>query len=156
MRFHILLLCTIISACCPHLANSTSNDKCEHAVRKVMEEMWTGVQPNESIDKAIKFCLVTANKGDVIAQYHLSMLYTLKNNKKENDKTYEWTLKAANNGHPESQFYLGNMYEKGIVVEQNIEKAYQWYKKAAKNGFPLAQKKLEEKKGAESKEPNSQ
>tara|TARA_Y100001933_G_scaffold224493_1_gene237118 strand:+ start:263 stop:595 length:333 start_codon:yes stop_codon:yes gene_type:complete len=106
--------------------------------------MWTGTQSTESIENAIGICLVSANRGDAIAQYNLSVLYTLKNNNIENEKTYEWALKAAKNGHAYSQFHLGTMYEKGTVVTQDTEKAYEWYKKAAKNGLLPAQKKVEE------------
>jgi hypothetical protein len=107
--------------------------------------MWTGTQSTDSIENAIKVCLIPANECDVIAQYNLSVLYTLRNNNKENEKTYEWALKAAKNGHAYSQFHIGTMYEKGTVVKQDTEKAYEWYRKAAQNGLLPAKKKLAER-----------
>jgi len=118
---------------------------CIQASQSVMKEIWTAAPSKDSLDKAISACIKPSNQGDMLSQYHLSRLYALKNNNHENEISYHWTLKAAENGHPYSQFYLGTMYENGIVVEQNSEKANEWYQKAANNGFQLAQKKLEEK-----------
>ncbi len=38
---------------------------------------------------------------------------------------------AAEQGHTPSQFKLGDMYELGAGVEEDLEKAFYWYKKAA-------------------------
>jgi TPR repeat protein len=145
MKQPVVMICIIILFCYPLSTFASTNDECSQASRRVKKEMWTGVQLHDSVCQAIKLCLVSANEGSVIAQYNLAMLYTLENDNQENEKAYEWILKAANNGHPYSQFHLGTMYEKGIVVKHNFKKADKWYEKAAQNGLLLAKKKLEER-----------
>jgi uncharacterized protein len=141
MKLRIYIICMIIISYSSSVCGST-NDECNQASRKVMGEVWKGVKSYESIDKAIEFCLESANKDNLTSQYNLSILYNLKNNNQENEKSYQWTLKAADNGHLYSQFHLGKMYEEGTVVKQDTEQADKWYQKAAESGFLLAQKKL--------------
>ncbi len=146
MKYPVFLICIMILFCSPLSACASKNNACDQAANKIKKEVWTGKQSQDSIDNAIAMCLLPAAEGNVTAQYNLSILYTLKNNNQENEKTYEWALKAAKNGHPYSQFHIGTMYERGIVVERNHIKATEWYEKAAQNGFSLAKKKLEERK----------
>jgi hypothetical protein len=47
-----------------------------------------------------------------------------------------WT-QAAHSGDRESQWHLGQAFEDGQAVEQNVVKAYAWYRCAAE-GFPSA------------------
>ena len=117
-------------------------NECEQAVNEVMEEMWAGEPSSDSIDEAIKSCVKFANKGDATAQYHMSMLHMLKNNDKENQESYQWTLKSANNGYNYAQFHLGKMYEEGVVVKQDFEQADYWYQKGAQGGLAVAQRKI--------------
>ena len=46
--------------------------------------------------------------------------------------------KLANKGHAEAQEALGNYYEYGDGVDQDIEKAFEWYVKSAMQGNPKA------------------
>ena len=39
----------------------------------------------------------------------------------------EW-LALARQGDPKAQFFIGNMYYKGVFVSQNDGKAVKWYK----------------------------
>ena len=41
---------------------------------------------------------------------------------------------AAEQGHAESQFLLGNAYENGHVVMKDLKKALDWYKRAMDQG----------------------
>ncbi len=59
-----------------------------------------------------------------------------------NIKDYEkamahWRV-AANDGHGESQFNLGYMFENGQGVERSIERAIFWYEKAIQQGYAEA------------------
>lgn len=47
-------------------------------------------------------------------------------------------LRAAQGGHPEAQFKIGNVYESGIVFPQNYVRAYAWYVLSASNNFESA------------------
>lgn len=51
-------------------------------------------------------------------------------------------LPLANNSHPESQFYLGMIYDMGMGVAANASIAVYWYKKAAEKGYHHAQHNL--------------
>ena len=42
-----------------------------------------------------------------------------------------WFLKAAEQGDPEAQYYLGLMYNKGFGLKQDYTEAMNWYLKAA-------------------------
>ncbi len=60
----------------------------------------------------------------------------------EYPKAFDDFLPLANNGDPESQYYLGLMYAKGQAVPQDAIMAVSWYQKAADQGHPLAQNNL--------------
>ena len=53
----------------------------------------------------------------------------------------EWKPLAFK-GNAKAQFFLGNMYYKGIGVPQDDGAAYKWYKKAAEQGLTRAQNNL--------------
>lgn len=46
------------------------------------------------------------------------------------EKSAYWYLQAAKRGHRIAMNNLGNMYQQGIGVKQNLEKALYWYRKA--------------------------
>ena len=54
----------------------------------------------------------------------------------------EWYRKAAEQGRPSAQWYLGDMYATGRWVEQDDVEAVQWFRKAAEQGHILAQTHL--------------
>ena len=47
-------------------------------------------------------------------------------------------LRAAQAGHPEAQFKIGNVYESGVIFPQNYVRAYAWYVLSASNKFESA------------------
>ena len=49
-----------------------------------------------------------------------------------------WFLKAAELGHPYSQYNLGNAYQKGLGVTQDDEKAVYWWQRAMAQGVSPA------------------
>jgi TPR repeat protein len=48
----------------------------------------------------------------------------------------------ANQGDPNAQVNMGNLYMRGLGVEQNYGSAYDWYAKAARQGHATGQNKL--------------
>ena len=56
------------------------------------------------------------------------------------------TLKAAEQGDPDAQNYLGWMYSHGSGVRRNKVEAVKWYRRAAEQGDSEAKRALEELK----------
>lgn len=48
----------------------------------------------------------------------------------------------AKSGDPAGQYYLAEMYEKGLGTPQDMQQALLWYKKSAELGNPKAEEKL--------------
>jgi uncharacterized protein len=55
---------------------------------------------------------------------------------------YKEFLAAAKEGHPDSQFNVALMYERGIGVDKDEKEAVSWYDKAAAQGSAAAQYNL--------------
>lgn len=55
-----------------------------------------------------------------------------------------WYAKAANQGHAQAQWNLGNLYANGMGVEPDLREAVEWYTKAALQGHAQAQNDLGE------------
>jgi len=51
-------------------------------------------------------------------------------------------LRLANQGEAWAQFNLGNMYENGEGMSQNLQQAANWYRKAGEQGYAYAQYNL--------------
>ena len=96
---------------------------------------------NSSSKQKITEAMKEAYDGDASAQYSLGLAYyfgqgTIGKNK---SKSFYWHEKAANQGHNDSQFYVGKMYNEGDGVKKNTEKAVDWFTKSAENGNDNAQ-----------------
>lgn len=50
-------------------------------------------------------------------------------------KAFDWYSKAAEIGSADAEYELGSYYEKGIVVEKDLEKAIELYMKAISHGY---------------------
>ena len=61
---------------------------------------------------------------------------------KDYRNAFIWYKKAAEQGNPEAQCNLGNMYYLGQGIAQNYTEAFKWYKKAAEQGNAKAQNSL--------------
>lgn len=57
-------------------------------------------------------------------------------------RLFQQALDQAQTGSVDFQIVLGELFEKGIGTEANIEEAYHWYSEAAKAGHPGAQARL--------------
>ena len=62
--------------------------------------------------------------------------------KKDYRTAYKEWLALARKGDPKAQFFIGNMYYKGVFVSQNDGKAVKWYKRSAEQGLIKAQNNL--------------
>lgn len=67
-------------------------------------------------------------------EYHLEGDY---------ESALKWFRKAALQKNAIAQNSIGEYYEKGLGVEQDLEQAETWYKKAADQGYEPAIKNLE-------------
>lgn len=77
-----------------------------------------------------------ARKGDTnamiqIAEWHYIGAEGLE---KSHIKSFEWLLKAAENGNAGAQNGVGGRYELGDGVAKDLHKAFDWYQKAFKGG----------------------
>lgn len=54
----------------------------------------------------------------------------------------EWQRKAAEQGDPEAQYMLGNIYAEGLGITQDNKQAVEWFRKAAEQRHKDAQYKL--------------
>jgi len=77
--------------------------------------------------------LVSAKKGEPIAQYNLGVIYFngLYGLKKDYYQSFEWYSKSAIQGFAPSQTELAKMYRDGKGVNQDGSKALKWFTKAA-------------------------
>jgi len=57
-------------------------------------------------------------------------------------QAFKWFKKAAEQGDPESQFYLGRLYFHGVGVSRDREEGVRWLCKASAQDFEPAQKYL--------------
>lgn len=86
---------------------------------------------------------VAADRGNVSARYHLSLLIFMKA-KTDVDRAQGLAMlrSAAELGHARAQFDLARRYEIGKGVEANLDEALRWYQKSAESGDPLAKQRL--------------
>ncbi len=95
----------------------------------------------QDIKQAVIWFEKAALKKDKDALYHLAMILI-----RQPEKDYETIAKlleqAAAQDHPNAQYNLAVMYQKGDGVEQSNQKALFWYEKAASKNLAIAQYNL--------------
>lgn len=96
-----------------------------------------GVEKDEK--KALALIEEAAVKGLAEAQFDFSALLT---DKKKYPEAYGWIKKSAEQGFPQGQYYLGQLYERGQGCQPDQQAAIFWYKKAADSGNVEAARKL--------------
>ena len=101
----------------------------------------------KDISQAIMWFERAAAHNHINAMIILGMIYQNKVNIGDNSllnykQSLEWYLKAANLGDHDAQYFIGETYEEGIGIDQNLHLAYKWYKKSAGQGNPGALIKL--------------
>ncbi len=60
------------------------------------------------------------------------------------EKAFEWAEQALKGGNPDAYYFLGQFYEYGIGVKQDLNKALEFYRLSKKEGDKDAEKKVRE------------
>lgn len=91
---------------------------------------------DEDNDAGFLQLLELAENGNVYAQYSVGHCYLGgKGVEEDRAKAFEWWLKAAENGHEQSQINVAAGYWKGEAgLEKSFDKGVEWMKKAAYAG----------------------
>ena len=87
------------------------------------------------MEKALHWKTRAAENRNLIAQRYLAAHYS---HEKDNEKAFEWYLKAAEQGDSDSMMDIALMYASGTGTEQNTIEALKWIIIAAKKGLPRA------------------
>lgn len=93
---------------------------------------------------AMQEVLDKASSGDMNAQAYLGVLFYTGTIGRDNGSAFSWFKKASENGSGEADFFLYEMYDKGIYVERNAETAFNYLRAASSKGFTSARLKLAE------------
>lgn len=92
---------------------------------------------------ALRAFRTLAERGDVLAQYELGVMYNNGEGVQQNfGEAIEWFYRAAIMGHAPAQSSLGIKYEKGQGVKRNYREAANWYRRSAEQGYATAQYRL--------------
>ena len=90
----------------------------------------TGVAANS--EKAIRYCLAGAERGDVNSQKILGIIYRSGQGvPKDPQKAAKWYLLAAQQGEVEAQNVIGVSYALGDGIPKDVARAVFWLEKAA-------------------------
>jgi TPR repeat protein len=79
---------------------------------------------------------MAAEAGLAKAQVQLGQIYLQGVDEVPHDyaQAMKWFRKAAEKGDPDGEFSLGNMYQQGLGVPENLPEAIAWYQRASKDG----------------------
>lgn len=89
-----------------------------------------------------------AEGGDGNAQAYLGVLYYTGTIGRNHAAAMDWFKKASENGSGEADYFLSEMYEEGIHVNQNADMAFRYLVSAANKSFTSARIKIAEKYAA--------
>jgi TPR repeat protein len=101
-----------------------------------------------------KWLLLAAENGDPDSQYSIGEAYYYGSEsnishsgsgldiKKDIREAINWFRKSANQDNPWAQIKLGECFEKGIGVPNNLASADEWYQRAAAQGNKIAIEKI--------------
>lgn len=124
--------------------------------KKLADCYYLGQGTDRNLAMAAKYYELAAEQGDYDSQKALIRCYTIGGTGFPTDRTKaryfsdrygisasagtsDGLMKNAQNGDSEAQFKLGNMYLRGVGIEQDYEKAIYWLKLAAQQGHSAAQ-----------------
>ena len=104
-----------------------------------------GIDTKKDMKNALKLYKLAAIKGFAKAEFNLALCYyKARGCEQDYEKARELFLKATQQNHNRSFYYLGEIYEKGLGVGIDLLKAKNYYKFSAENGFSAAYVKLKE------------
>jgi TPR repeat protein len=110
----------------------------KEAKKKLLKEKdpfvfyWLGMEAADDDKEAKTYFEKGAKLGFWACMDQLGLL--LRKEKGEEKKAYDWFLKAAALGWKTALFHLGECYEQGIGVDQDLTKAVQVYDHAVRSG----------------------
>lgn len=87
-------------------------------------------------DKALPYCLILAENGNVTYQYAAGICYIALENYTE---AIKWLRTAAENGENTARYMLGKLYHDGEFVEKNNDEVVKWWTMAAEAGDDVTQ-----------------
>jgi len=126
-----LLLMVLLGLCTPVMADDAS----------IEADVQAGIDAYDRGDlmAAMSHYGKAADAGSALAQARLAWIHDLS---EDNAAAVEWYRASAEQGHPDGQYGLGEMYAKGEGVEKNPNEALLWFTRAAENGHAQAQRVL--------------
>lgn len=96
-------------------------------------------------EKAFKWYLISAEKGNISSQAELARRYDQGIGIKQDlSRSYYWALKAAKQNNTWAQKLIANYYWNGIFVKKDENKAIYWLKQASLLSDPVAQRIIAE------------
>lgn len=118
------------------------------AVDKRVAE-WEPEQISEEVKQGLADLQLRAQGGDAQAQFDLGTLLEFGHHywsgwglKSDYAESRKWWTKAAEQGHVDAQYALGEAFSKGLGVKPNYIEAMKWYQLAADQGHADAQKNI--------------
>lgn len=108
---------------------------------------FTGANDPVALSSLDPFSIVLADgrvvRADAVACWNRACVYRTGEGAPKNDeKAREWTLRAAENGHPDAQYDMGLMLMNGDGLPQDYYEAARWFRLAAEQGHSWAQGNL--------------
>lgn len=108
------------------------NAFCPYILGRDFENGWSGIANSE---KSVSFYRLSAQKGDMRAQWILGMRYLNGNGVSPSEsKAFHWVQKSADQNYLDGQLSLGVMYALGQGTKIDKIKSFESYEKAAKQG----------------------
>ena len=115
-------------------SNETSNE----AIFELARRYENGINVEINFEKARELYFKAATRGLSSAQYFLGIAHQCEKCRFEYDldEASRWLLSAAENGHSNAQFAVGEFYKlgEGFDWTKNPKEASRWYQLAAKQG----------------------
>lgn len=128
---------------CLELLDTAAKNNSIRAMRELASLYESGSEIEENPEKAFYYVKMAADKGDSYCMWHLGRYYYHDGYGCEVDLSlcFEYINKAASEGCPEAQDYLGDIYrfgdeEFGIIPDS--QKALLWYQKAVDQNYYMA------------------
>ena len=91
-----------------------------------------GIGVNKDPRKAVEFYEMASNNGSIQADFLLGLMYRDVEEIKDYDKSLSFLKKSYELGYYAAAGQIGELYQKGLGVEQDYEQAFNWYSKGAK------------------------
>lgn len=113
----------------------------------------TGNEKYKDIDNALVYLKKSAEAGNALAMNLLGYIYCYEEYYVDYGISCEWSLKAAKQDNIDALFRMGQFYEKGLGVAQNLTEAVKWYEKAASLGHKDAKNAAERLKSVLAPKP---